>query len=404
MPPEIKAGAPCNSIQFPTAPFYLPCLLSTMQPTQAKTRRRAPRACRLCRSRKVRCVTVGNSQQCVNCQLDGTSCDLTRPCQPTPKSCRPLNSPSPRRRCPPGSIDSISGVNQPISSATHRSSDYYIPSAVSTIDESSTLRPANSSAHQQLPDEAISLAYPSYSFLQAPTIRSIFNQDRKFLIAQGCFTLPQRWILDEFIRHYFLHVHPMLPMLNEAEFWTAYDGERPHNDPTGKVPMIVMQAILFVCASVSPEGVQDHACCSFDYSLFRVVLSWRLGSRTLMTPKLSSTDAPRYVVDVSSDILYQWTNANGRESSCMTSIANHLRLPLHKLPSSFHTLISRRLIIRNRHAWVPCGSTLPSFRPGRPRQTSISRFPLLDASGMLAKSRRGIVSSAYGGAASFGTV
>ncbi|KAL2670360.1 hypothetical protein Neosp_014827 [[Neocosmospora] mangrovei] len=71
----------------------------------------------------------------------------------------------------------------------------------------------------------------------------------------------------------------MLPMLNEAEFWAAYDGKRPHNETAGKVPM-----------------------------------------------------------------------------------------------------------------------------PGRPRQTSTSRFPLLDASGVQTKSRRGIVSSAYGGAASFGTV
>ncbi|KAJ4205004.1 hypothetical protein NW759_014670 [Fusarium solani] len=132
---------------------------------------------------------------------------------------------------------------------THQSSGYYVPSAASTVDESTTLRTANSSAHQQLRDEATSLAYPSYSFLQAPTIRSIFDQDREFLVAQGCFTLPQRLILDEFIRHYFLHVHPMLPLLNEAEFWAAYDGKRPHNDTAGKVPMIVMQAILFVCAS-----------------------------------------------------------------------------------------------------------------------------------------------------------
>lgn len=267
--PEIKVGAARDPIQFPTAPFYLPCLLSTMQPTQATTRRRAPRACRLCRSRKVRCVTVDSSQQCVNCQLDGTSCDLTRPCQPTTastlKSCRPFNEPSPRRRRPSGNLDSISGASQPISSPTssmtHQSSGYYIPSAASTVDESTTLRTANSSAHQQLRDEATSLAYPSYSFLQAPTIRSIFDQDREFLVAQGCFTLPQRLILDEFIRHYFLHVHPMLPLLNEAEFWAAYDGKRPHDDTAGKVPMIVMQAILFVCASVSLTRWRDDACC-----------------------------------------------------------------------------------------------------------------------------------------------
>lgn len=38
----------------------------------------------------------------------------------------------------------------------------------------------------------------------------------------------------------------MLPMVNEAEFWAVYDGKRPHNDTAGKVPMIVMQAMLFV--------------------------------------------------------------------------------------------------------------------------------------------------------------
>lgn len=49
-------------------------------------KRRASRACLVCRNRKVRCDVVQNGVPCNNCRLDGVSCILTNSNRRKPKS------------------------------------------------------------------------------------------------------------------------------------------------------------------------------------------------------------------------------------------------------------------------------------------------------------------------------
>jgi len=60
--------------------------------------------------------------------------------------------------------------------------------------------------------------YSYYPFLKLGSISKLSPQEVNFLEAQGCFRVPSRPILDEFIREYFLHMHPMLPIINEGLF------------------------------------------------------------------------------------------------------------------------------------------------------------------------------------------
>jgi hypothetical protein len=66
-----------------------------------------------------------------------------------------------------------------------------------------------------------------------------------------CFQVPSGAVLDEFIRQYFLYVHPCLPMLNEGVFWSMYS-KRPHAGPeTLSCSLVLFQAMLFASSRVS---------------------------------------------------------------------------------------------------------------------------------------------------------
>lgn len=96
---------------------------------------------------------------------------------------------------------------------------------------------------------------PDYSILEAPKTQTLSPEDLDYLYRQGCFVVPHRNILDEFIQQYFLHIHPMLPMINEAEFWALYLPHTAEGAPADKLPLIVLQGMLFTACSVSALAV-----------------------------------------------------------------------------------------------------------------------------------------------------
>lgn len=96
-----------------------------------------------------------------------------------------------------------------------------------------------------------------YPFLELDILSHMSSQDVNFLEQSGCFRVPIRPALDEFVREYFLHVHPSLPMLDEGEFWDGY-AHRSSNYPIGRprLSLFVFQAMLFASCSVSPPLLQ----------------------------------------------------------------------------------------------------------------------------------------------------
>lgn len=89
--------------------------------------------------------------------------------------------------------------------------------------------------------------YSSMPFLRTLNMRDC---DFHHLNAQGCLRVPSKPILDEFIRHYFLYIHPLLPLINEADFWNAYD-PTPNSATTGTpVSMLLLQSMMFASCTV----------------------------------------------------------------------------------------------------------------------------------------------------------
>lgn len=71
-----------------------------------------------------------------------------------------------------------------------------------------------------------------------------------FLEQRGCFHVPSRAILYEFVRQYFLRVHPILPLLNEVEYQNLYCQQGSVPSREWSVPLFLVQALLFIACPV----------------------------------------------------------------------------------------------------------------------------------------------------------
>ncbi|RSL58705.1 hypothetical protein CEP54_007613 [Fusarium duplospermum] len=93
------------------------------------------------------------------------------------------------------------------------------------------------------------VVYCTYSFVARADVFYTPVQDIQFLETEGCFQLPAPMILDQFLQQYFMHVHPLLPMLSELDFWDAYSQPNPAESKT--LSLLLIQSMLFAsCSSV----------------------------------------------------------------------------------------------------------------------------------------------------------
>ncbi|KAL2817596.1 hypothetical protein BJX63DRAFT_440734 [Aspergillus granulosus] len=94
------------------------------------------------------------------------------------------------------------------------------------------------------------VGWSTYPFLEFRD-SSIGQEDRAFLAAKGSLSVPDTQALHEFVRNYFLYVHPSFPVLNEAEFWASYTRS------SSKIPLFVLHALLFAgCPYVTLSTIQ----------------------------------------------------------------------------------------------------------------------------------------------------
>ncbi|EKJ77435.1 hypothetical protein FPSE_02308 [Fusarium pseudograminearum CS3096] len=217
-----------------------------MQPTKT-TRKRVSRACNLCRARKVRCIIENPTDPCVNCRHNDKVCTFKRRhgiVSSTPQL-RP-NGPLPPRP---------TDTNKPIEPSFQQP----LPITPTTIPPPASIASSSSfpdsSASQNVATLSGQPCHPDYAFLQVPDTKDLLPQDLAFLVSQGCFIVPQRAALDDFLRQYFLHVHPMLPILNEKDFWLSYNSV--DSDVEYQMPMLVLQGVLFISSGfVSAETIK----------------------------------------------------------------------------------------------------------------------------------------------------
>ncbi|KAL4968581.1 Zn(II)2Cys6 transcription factor [Aspergillus stella-maris] len=162
--------------------------------------RRAARACARCHSRKVRCDGSITGFPCTNCRLDGRSCTLHS-----------------------GKRDKEKQMLRAIVKERDIQTTAYPTPTPST--GSTELHPK-----------------PNLTFVKS----------------QMALRVPIQ-VLDVFTKHYFLYVHPCLPVVDETVFWRKY---RSVDASAGKISTLLFQAMLFAASSFVPiEAAKE---CGYD--------------------------------------------------------------------------------------------------------------------------------------------
>lgn len=87
--------------------------------------------------------------------------------------------------------------------------------------------------------------YSNYNFVDAGSLYQLSHIDVAYLTEKGCLNLPAETALEEFFNQYFSHIHPIIPLVSEAEFWAA----------DARIPLLLIRAMLFISSPVSSPRV-----------------------------------------------------------------------------------------------------------------------------------------------------
>ncbi|KAH8686039.1 hypothetical protein BGZ60DRAFT_107588 [Tricladium varicosporioides] len=248
-----------------------------------RPRKRARVACHLCHARKVRCDVSVVGTPCTNCRLDAHSC-----------STRPLTARGKRRvdfervPSPPSSAqdqllslrdlnasDAATPVGQGINSPESPAGSLYLDHELFSLFRDRNVDSSKRKIHDLFSSQASPVPQPTgsyrfplpqdlafnatitfsyYRFLKLDRLSNIPPDDVRFLEMKGCLHVPSSTHLDQFIRQYFLHVHPCMPILDEAEFWHIYAGNWDGDKSRG-ISLVVFQAMLFAASTYVPLSV-----------------------------------------------------------------------------------------------------------------------------------------------------
>lgn len=91
--------------------------------------------------------------------------------------------------------------------------------------------------------------YSYYPFVSADGMHQLNHEDLQYLERLGCYRLPSRHLLDEFVNAYFCHVHSHMPLLDEGDFRLAYNS-KSSSSPRTTTSIFLLQAMLFAACCV----------------------------------------------------------------------------------------------------------------------------------------------------------
>ncbi|WKT54473.1 hypothetical protein QSH57_005057 [Fusarium oxysporum f. sp. vasinfectum] len=131
------------------------------------------------------------------------------------------------------------------------------PDQVSSETSQESTRSRNSSTDHDcfhLPPASVVVTYSYFHFLTISNLHIIPSSDVNYLESQGCLHVPMRPMLDDFVEQYFLHVHPMVPIIDEGDFWDMYAQNKMDRDggSTDTISLVLFQAMLFSSCTFVP--------------------------------------------------------------------------------------------------------------------------------------------------------
>lgn len=103
--------------------------------------------------------------------------------------------------------------------------------------------------------------FSSYSFLDMQGLSTLAPEKVAFLRSMGCLEIPKPALLEDFVCQYFRHLHPSVPVIDEAAFWRLYRQEC-EDSSAFRISLPLFQALLFASSPyISASTAQD---CGFD--------------------------------------------------------------------------------------------------------------------------------------------
>jgi hypothetical protein len=93
--------------------------------------------------------------------------------------------------------------------------------------------------------------YCYYQFLKLDGLHKLEPREAQQLELTGSLHVPSGPVANEFVRQYFLHVHPCVPLLDEGIFWCLFLGRESYPGKDRAICLFVFQAMLFVASGVS---------------------------------------------------------------------------------------------------------------------------------------------------------
>ncbi|KAH7224246.1 hypothetical protein B0J15DRAFT_456841 [Fusarium solani] len=296
-----------------------------------KNRKRARRACLTCRARKVRCDVSQKGSPCTNCHLDGERCLVKRRTSKYRRAHDALLS-DPQAPVPiEEDMSDEEDIEMILGSASATDKAFGpqgglepIPGFARASEFSTRIndisKPPGTDFYCQRPNAAnvaisSEVVYCRYPFLGITDIHRIPQQDVRFLELQGCLKVPTRPLLDEFVQQYCLHVHPILPVVNEGDFWDLYDHDSSQ-PPRQSFPLLLFQAMLFAASTFVSKSTVRALSYSDNRSLRTTLLR-----RTKLLYDLETESSPLVIAQASILLSMASLSSSGKPNTIWLSLA-----------------------------------------------------------------------------------
>ncbi|WAO94458.1 Leucine--tRNA ligase [Fusarium falciforme] len=159
------------------------------------------------------------------------------------------------------------------------------------------------------------VVYCHYPTLTITNIHRIPQEDFSFLELQGCLKVPIRPLLDEFVQQYFLHVHPILPVVHEGDFWDLYDNKSSHS-PKEPIALLLFQAMLFAASTFVSQSIVR----ALGYSDLRSMRA-KLLRRTKLLYDFESESSPFIIAQTSVLLSTASLSSSGQLNTIWLSLA-----------------------------------------------------------------------------------
>lgn len=98
-----------------------------------------------------------------------------------------------------------------------------------------------------------------YPFLHLKNLSNLSVIDINVLEAGSCFRVPTRETLKGFLKQYFRHVHPLLPLIHEGEFWVRYARKDAYDTNGDGISLLLLQAMLFASCNVCEHASNAYS-------------------------------------------------------------------------------------------------------------------------------------------------